>query len=42
MYRLKRQSKSEAGQKRAAGDSSASGAENDLRRLALAGTNEER
>ena len=40
MYQLKRQSKSEAGQKRAAGESSASGHENDLRKLAPAGKQE--
>jgi diguanylate cyclase (GGDEF)-like protein len=40
MYQLKRQSKSEAGQKRAGADASTSGAESDLRKLALAGTKE--
>src|SRR5258706_11620815 len=40
MYQLKRQSKSEGAQKKAAGDSSASGHESDLRKLALAGTKE--
>jgi len=40
MYQLKRQSKSESAQKRAAGDSSASGHESDLRKLALAGKHE--
>jgi len=37
MYQLKRQSKSEGALKRAAADASASGPENDLRKLALAG-----
>ena len=40
MYQLKRQSKFEAAQKKTAGDSSASGHESDLRKLALAGTKE--
>ena len=40
MYQLKRQSKSEAGQKKAAADASTSGAESDLRKLALVGKQE--
>ncbi len=40
MYQLKRQSKSEAGLKKAAADVSTSGAESDLRKLALAGKQE--
>jgi len=40
MYQLKRQSKSEGALKRAAADASASGPENDLRKLALAGKQE--
>ena len=40
MYQLKRESKSAAGQEKAAGNSSATGAESDLRKLALAGTKE--
>jgi len=40
MYQLKRQSKSEGALKRAGADASASGPENDLRKLALAGRQE--
>jgi len=40
MYQLKRKSKSEGAQKKAAGESSASGHESDLRKLALAGKQE--
>jgi diguanylate cyclase (GGDEF)-like protein len=40
MYQLKRQSKSESGQKKVAAESSESGDESDLRNLAFAGTKE--